>query len=180
MINLLYHSYTSLWFDPTSTIWGPHYQADIVKIDRVQRRATQLISGLKDMCYEERLKALKLPSLQYRRRRSNMIVMYKIINGIVRIDSKQLLAQRTNTQTRGHDCKIFKAHATRLCWKHNFSQKSTNNWNSLPMEVISAPSLNAFKNQLDNIGRTINSTSQILAKNKGMNELTSTGSAFFS
>ena len=31
-----------------------------------------------------------------------------------------------------------------------------------------------------NIGRTINSTSQILAKNKGMNESTSTGSAFFS
>ena len=140
-ISLLYKS----WFDPTSnmvTIWGPHYQADIVKIERVQRRATKRISGLKDMCYEERLEALKLPSLKYRRRRANMIVMYKIINGIVRIDSKQLLAQRTNTRTRGHDCKIFKAHATRYVGK-------TNDWNSLPMEVISAPSLNAFKNQLD-------------------------------
>ena len=148
-ISLLYKSMVRPHLEYGNTIWGPHYQADVVKIERVQRRATQLISGLKDMCYEERLKALKLPSLQYRRRRGNMIIMYKIINGIVRIDSKQLLAQRTNTQTRGHDCKISKAHATRLCRKNNFSQKSTNDWNSLPMEVISAPSLNAFKNQLD-------------------------------
>ena len=129
--------------------WGPHYQTDIVKVERVQRRATRLISGMKDIPYQERLKALNLPSLQYRRMRGNMIVMYKIINEIIRIYSKQLLSLRTIARTHGHDCKIFKEHATKLCRINNFTQKSTNDWNSLPLEVISAPSLNIFKNELD-------------------------------
>ena len=79
----------------------------------------------------------------------NMIVMYKIINGIIRIDSKQLLSLRTNTRTRGHDCKTFKEHATKLCRINNYTQKSTNDWNPLPLKVISAPWLSIFKNQLD-------------------------------
>ena len=104
---------------------------------------------MKDIPYQERLKALNLPSLQYRRKRGNMIVMYKIINGIIRIDSNKLLSLRMNTRTRGHNRKIFKGHATKLCRINNFTQKSTNDWNSLPLKIISAPTLNNFKNQLD-------------------------------
>ena len=131
------------------SIWGSHYRSDIVKVEWVQRRMPRLISGLKDIPYQERLRALNLPSLQYRRRRGNMIVMYKILNGFVRIDSKQLLSLRTVTLTRCHDSKIFKEHASKLCRINNFTQKSTNDWNSLPLEVISAATLNIFKNQLD-------------------------------
>ena len=63
-----------------NSIWWPRYRSDIVKVERVQRRITRLISGLKDIPYQERLRALNLPSLQYRRRRGNMIVMYKILD----------------------------------------------------------------------------------------------------
>ena len=62
--------------------------------------------------------------------RGNMIVMYQIIDEIIRRDSKQLLSLRTNTRTRGHDGKIFKERATKLCRINNFTQKSTNDWNS--------------------------------------------------
>ena len=34
--------------------------------------------------YEERLKELKLPSMEYRRKRGDMIQCYKIMNGLVR------------------------------------------------------------------------------------------------
>ena len=148
-ILLLYKSMIRTHLEYGNTIWGPHYQTDIVKVERVQRRVTKLISVMKDIPYQERLKALNLPSLQYRRKRGNMIVMYKIINGIVRIDSNKLLSLRTNTRTRGHNRKIFKEHATKLCRINNFTQKSTNDWNSLPLKIISAPTLNNFKNQLD-------------------------------
>ena len=148
-ILLLYKSMIRTHLEYGNTIWGPHYQTDIVKVEGVQRRVTKLISGMKDIPYQERLKALNLPSLQYRRKRGNMIVMYKIINGIVRIDSNKLLSLRTNTRTRGHNRKIFKEHATKLCRINNFTQKSTNDWNSLPLKIISAPTLNNFKNQLD-------------------------------
>ena len=42
-------------------------------IEVVQRRATKIIQELKDKEYPDRLKTLKLPSIQYRRDRGDMI-----------------------------------------------------------------------------------------------------------
>ena len=66
-----------------NAIWGPHFQADIIKVERVQRRATKMIDGLRNVSYQERLKILKLPSLLYRRRRGNMIQIFKILKDYV-------------------------------------------------------------------------------------------------
>ena len=52
-----------------NVIWVPYYKTDIKKLEAVQRRATKLITSLKDKAYGERLKELKLPSLVYRRKR---------------------------------------------------------------------------------------------------------------
>ena len=52
--------------------WSPHRVKDITAIENVQRRATKLIAGLKELSYEERLKQLKLPTLVYRRARGDM------------------------------------------------------------------------------------------------------------
>ena len=49
--------------------WGPHLKQDMMAIERVQKRATRMIPTLKDRRYTERLKALGLPSLEYRRKR---------------------------------------------------------------------------------------------------------------
>ena len=63
-------------------IWGPHYSGgDKHKIDRVQHRATRLVPGFDEIPYEERLRRLKLRSLQYRRKRGDMIQTYKIMRG---------------------------------------------------------------------------------------------------
>ena len=53
-----------------------------VTIERVQRRATRLISTLTDLSYTERLKELDLPTLKYRRFRCDLIQVYNIINQI--------------------------------------------------------------------------------------------------
>ena len=34
-------------------------------------------------------------------------------------------------------------------WKYSFSMRITNIWNSLPFSVVTAPSVNSFKNRLD-------------------------------
>ena len=42
-------------------------------------RSTTLLPQIKDLSYQERLRALDLPTLKYRRLRGDMIELYKII-----------------------------------------------------------------------------------------------------
>ena len=60
-------------------------------IEKLQKRATKLIPSLKQCTYQERLSALNLPSLQYRRLRMDLIVTYKILQGTVHLRKDHFL-----------------------------------------------------------------------------------------
>ena len=132
-----------------NTIWGPFYKGDMNIVESVQRRATRLVTSLRHLCYEDRLKAMKLPSLSYRRKRGDMITMYKIMNGLIRINVTDLFEHTKTPYTRGHHQRVFKTHATKRQRIDAFSQRVTNTWNNLPKSVVNSPSLNTFKNQID-------------------------------
>ena len=55
------------------TVAQPVFKKDKEKIERVQRRATKLVKGMENKAYSERLEELKLPSLEYRRKRADVI-----------------------------------------------------------------------------------------------------------
>ena len=46
--------------------WNPHLRKDIDMLEKIQRRATKLIPGLRDLRYEERLKECGLTTLETR------------------------------------------------------------------------------------------------------------------
>ena len=73
-------------------IWGP--LGDIKIVESVQHKATKIINHLRDNSYEEILKELKLPSLTYRRHCGDMVQVYKIVNGVIRIDGTKSGPQR--------------------------------------------------------------------------------------
>ena len=83
----------------------PHLKKDIIMIERVQKKATKYLPGMKYLSYEERLRKLDLPTLAYRRLRGAMIEVFKIFN----IYDKNLVPnlQLIESQTRGHDKKLF-------------------------------------------------------------------------
>ena len=89
-------------------IWGPHFIGDVRSVERVQKRATKLVPLLRNVPYRERLKNLKLPSLEHRRKRGDMITCYKIVTGKVNVglDNFFLLNKRN---TRVHNLKILKS-----------------------------------------------------------------------
>ena len=131
-------------------IWGPFYKMDMVRVESVQRRATKLVITHKNKSYEDRLSALDLPSLAYRRKRGDMIMMYKIVNELVRVDFNDLFTPiPTSHNLRGHNKRVFKHHATKRSRIDSFSQRVVNNCNTLPACVVNASSLNVFKNKLD-------------------------------
>ena len=65
--------------DYASQLWSPHKISQITQIEKVQRSFTKHITGLRDLSYHERLQTLKLYSLQRRRERYCIILLWKII-----------------------------------------------------------------------------------------------------
>ena len=69
----------------------PHLRKDIDLSEKVQRRATRLIYSLHDLQYYDRLKRLKLTTLETMRVRGDLIEVFKIIKGFEEVDSKLFL-----------------------------------------------------------------------------------------
>ena len=67
--------------------WSPYLRKDIDMLEKMQRRATKLIPGLRDLRYEERLKECGLTTIETRKLRGGQIEVFKILNGYENIDS---------------------------------------------------------------------------------------------
>jgi len=131
-------------------VWSPLYKKDIAKIEQIQRRATKMVTSIKELPYEERLEAMKLPSLAYRRLRGDMIEVYKYLHNIYNVNTNQLLPLvHTTSITRGHPLKLEKRRCMSNKREHFFTMRVVNKWNSLPENIVLAPTTNAFKNRLD-------------------------------
>ena len=79
---LLYKAIVRPHLEYAATIWNPYKKGYIDDLEKVQRRATKLLQNISHLSYPERLAALNLPILVYRRIRGDMIETFKILNNI--------------------------------------------------------------------------------------------------
>ena len=146
---LLYKALVRPHLEFGNVAWGPFNRADQLLVERVQRRATRLVTSLRHRPYEERLKALNLPSMFYRRRRGDMIQVYQILHGGVNIAAEKFFEPAGTDRTRGHSWKLTKPRAESRPRRQTLSVRIINDWNSLPPSVVNATSVNQFKSRLD-------------------------------
>jgi len=71
-------------------IWLPYRKKHVRKLERIQRAATQLVPSLTQLLYEERLDKLKLALLEERRKKGDLIMMYKAVRGLENVDREDL------------------------------------------------------------------------------------------
>ena len=71
-------------------------------LESVQRRATGLVPGIGNPSYEDRLKELNIPTLEYRRRRGRIIEVYKILNECYDSKATDGLFELNERETRGN------------------------------------------------------------------------------
>ncbi len=144
---LLYNGLVRPRLEYAATVWNPSLVRDIETLEKIQRRATRLICRPRGLSYPERLMKLNLPSLVHRRRRGDMIEMFKYINGINA--TSVFPFTYADRRTRGHDLKISVAQS-RLKLRHDsFFVRTISHWNKLPAIVVQADSVSSFKSRLD-------------------------------
>ncbi len=137
-------------------------------LEKIQRRATKFIPGLRDLRYEERLKECcccrllsrsqilsqqpgegrirrmecGLTTLETRRLRGDQIEVFKLLNGYENIDSNIFFLEIKQSKiTRGHNFTLVKKQSRLDVRKFPFSQRTINVWNKLSTECVNASSV---------------------------------------
>ena len=146
--NYLYKGIIRPIIEYAAPVYNPIFQKDVQKIESIQRRATKMVLGMDNKSYELRLKELNLPTLIYRRARGDLIQVYKYLHNLNPLPADMLVLAKESV-TRGHSLKLRKDQFRLNVRGHFFTQRVINLWNRLKEETVTAPSLNAFKNKLD-------------------------------
>ncbi len=116
---------------------------------QVKRLATRLVKGFRRLPYEEQLRRLGLHSLHRRRLRGGLIAVYKMFSGALDLDPGLFFIPPVRPGLRGHLFKVLQAPSRSLRRKSSYSIRVVKYWNRLPAPIVTAPSVNSFKRQLD-------------------------------
>ena len=146
MLVLLYKSLVRPHIEYCHAVVYPQYVKHEKMLEAVQRRATRIVPKIRNKEYPERLKKLKLPSLDFRRRRGDMIEVYKYTHSVYKVPVQPVEAELR--RTRGHSYKLLKKSISTSQRQKFFSMRVANSWNSLSDLVVTVSSVNAFKGRL--------------------------------
>ena len=140
---LLYKAMVRPLLEYTSCVWCPHL-----------KRMTSLSKPeIKELPCNSRQKELQLPTLKYRRQRTNVIQTFKIVKGIDSVNQdcrclqrpSKLMFQNVSGITRGHSEKLQTQRATGYRHHFFFSTPVVKMWNSLSDDTVQAGTINEVK-----------------------------------
>ena len=105
---LLFNGYVKPHLEYCVQVWSPYLKKDRECLEKVQRRATKLVKGLKNKPYPERLALLHTSSLVKRRLRGDLIQVYRIMSGIDKVNMEHFieLEHGGGHDLRGHRFKV--------------------------------------------------------------------------
>jgi len=144
----LYQSLVRPKLDYCIQAWRPYLKKDIDLLEKVQRRATRLMTSDKSLSYTDRLQKFGLTTLETRRLRGDLIEVFKMFKGFDNIKLNDFF-KLSSTTLRGHSLKIYKPQVHLDVRKFFFTVRIIDIWNSLPISLINCATISTFKKHLD-------------------------------
>nr|VZH96736.1 unnamed protein product [Spirometra erinaceieuropaei] len=130
--------------------WRPWAVLDQNCLERVQRRATKMVSGQSSFPYATRLVNLHLFPLSYRQLRGDLLQAFRIVKELdCSLAFEDFFEFATTTNLRGHPLKLRTQQVRLDVRKFSFSVRVVKPWNELPADVVMSPSIQSFKKNLD-------------------------------
>ena len=128
-------------------IWDPTKIQDIVTLEGIQRSFTSKIVSVAHLDYHDRLKELKMMSLQRRRERYSIITIFKMLNNIAPNDlgitfyTSDRRGIRVKIPSITRDAKM--KYITQ--YDDSFKIRAAKLWNSIPADLTTRTSMETFK-----------------------------------
>ena len=124
--------------------------ADKKKIEGIQKRGTKMVIELGSMVYEERLEALGLITLESRRKRGDLVQIYKIFKGAEDVDIGMGSVNQRENNGRHHRYQITRDRQGNVPMRNGFlPNRNPTTRNMLPLEIVEADNVNVFKTRID-------------------------------
>ena len=133
-----------------STVRNPHTKEHVSKVETVQRRAARYVTypycnisnATLMLDHKER------ESLEARRVKNQLTMLFKIIHGSVDIPADDYLVPASTRTRSQHLLKFLQIPVSSDFYNFSFFPRTVCRWNSLPANVAEAPSLVSFKREL--------------------------------
>jgi hypothetical protein len=108
-----------------SSVWSPHTKDAINKIEMVQRRAARYVTNRyrNTSSVTSMLGDLEWDTLETRRKKIRLTMMYKIINNLIDIRAEEYLTKSTRQTRSSHSLKYQQFSASTDYYKHSFFQR---------------------------------------------------------
>jgi len=146
----LYKQYVRPHLEFASPAWSPWLQGDIDTLEKVQEKAVKMVAGLKGETYQERCAELGLETLEKRREKQDMSLVYKFMTEKSGSDMFRHLAAQDGIRTRQaageHGLGIQYARTDPR--KYSFAVRTVEKWNNLPEEIKTSQNGEVFKQKL--------------------------------
>ena len=150
---VLYLSLVRVLFAYASQVWSPQTVSNIVKIEKVQRRATKFILSLPyktDISYKERLQTIHILPVCYWQKYLDMVYIYKCL---VYKSDENISIKRCGRVTRMNDITngiLLEIPRSRtVAYKNSFYVRAPSVWNTLPKDLRDTTrSISSFKTNL--------------------------------
>ena len=162
----LYKQYVRPHLEFSAPAWSPWMVRDKEVLERVQRRAVKMVSGLSATTYQGRLAELGLLSLEARRTKYDLVQTFKIIHGHDRVDRRHWFSLVGSNPTRvtrvtSDPLNIVRKDCNLDLRRHFFSLRVIEHWNNLDAEIKSAVSVSAFKEKIIPYLKTLDARLQL-------------------
>ncbi|KAF4795893.1 hypothetical protein TURU_088530 [Turdus rufiventris] len=125
--------------------WATHCKTNTEELERVQRRAMELVKGLEHKSCEEQLRELGVFTLEKRRLQGHLIALYNYLKGGCRQVGVNLSSQARNNRMRGNGLQLHWGRFGLAIRRNFYTERVVKHWNGLTMELVTSPSLDIFK-----------------------------------
>ena len=153
----LYATYVRPHLEYAVQAWCPWTIGDKEVLEKVQRRAVGMVTNVKGKSYEEKLADMGMSTLEERRKRGDLIQMFRIMTGKDKVDLSTWFTPAEaregalSTRLVTGCLNVEKMRGKKEVRNNFWSVRVIDTWNSLPDSVKTSPDVNTFKNSIDNL-----------------------------
>ena len=144
-----YKTYVLPGLNYCSPIWSPHNVDEIHMLESIQRKFTKRLKGFGHLSYKERLDKSGLLSLELIRIKSDLLLCYKMLHNLVKIDFSKLFEMDDSRLSRGHGFKLRAVRPRLDLRRYSYGYRVANLWNNLSSNTVLSASPKDFVRNLD-------------------------------